>query len=176
MAGITDSELTAFRQTNNVTNADLIMELKYSHLESAGNSATHTKEGDPQEDLASVKENRPLEHTGDMSLDRRVADPAKGKTHTILLTRDQSQDLSANSEMVNLAGIQGAAARTGFRHAGQQLNSTARTNIESNGATNNSGTNEQMITTAAVAAEKKQQGVPDAGLGFKEEFKRKPDG
>ena len=40
MAGITDSELIAFRNTNNVTNADLIMELKYSHLESIGNSGT----------------------------------------------------------------------------------------------------------------------------------------
>ena len=55
VAGITDSELTAFRHTNNVTNADLIMELKYSHLESAGGSATHTKEADQQEDLSSIK-------------------------------------------------------------------------------------------------------------------------
>ena len=33
-AGITDSDITRFRETNNLTNADLIMELKYSKTES----------------------------------------------------------------------------------------------------------------------------------------------
>ena len=104
-----------------------------------------------------------------MTNDKRMADQIKGKTHTILLTRDQSQDLSATSDVLNLAGIQGAAARTGFRNTGQQLNSTARTNIESNGATNNSGTNDQMLQ---AVTEKTQQATPT----LKDELKRKGDG
>ena len=43
--GLADSDLTRFRETNSLTNADLIMEVKYSNLESErGDVSIRTRE------------------------------------------------------------------------------------------------------------------------------------
>ena len=121
-ANITDSDITRFRETNNLTNADLIMEVKYSNTESEMKSATMQKEREAELDRISPKLDADLsikekDHQGSQ----------KGKTFTILLKRDESRDAISNPS--DNAQVTGASDKSpgGLKMQVQEINQLTST-------------------------------------------------